>query len=251
MTKVAASAEPLPRADRDDYSITELCSEFGVTARALRFYEDEGLISPERRGTFNTFVSHVEETGLPILLSFANGHTAVRYDRQLSDEEVKDAALASLRRMFGDNKVPDPEAMVFPRWLSDPWTKGGYSYPAIGSPPEDHDDHARPLGDRVFFYHSGYGEQEIVGECEVAREGYVDHTAFDVKHRHYDKESKQDDPQWYMVDLRAVAQYTKPVTLAQMKLKHALREMALLRVGRLSVSPVTDKEYKVITGMAK
>jgi len=54
MTQVAASAEPLPRADRDDrddYSITELCAEFGVTARALRFYEDEGLISPERRGT--------------------------------------------------------------------------------------------------------------------------------------------------------------------------------------------------------
>ncbi|WP_322965923.1 MerR family transcriptional regulator [Sphingomonas fuzhouensis] len=51
MTQVAASAEPLPRADRDDYSITELCTEFGVTARALRFYEDEGLISPQRRGT--------------------------------------------------------------------------------------------------------------------------------------------------------------------------------------------------------
>jgi DNA-binding transcriptional MerR regulator len=51
MTQVAASAEPLPSVDRDDYSITELCSEFGVTARALRFYEDEGLISPQRRGT--------------------------------------------------------------------------------------------------------------------------------------------------------------------------------------------------------
>ncbi|MFV0921865.1 MerR family transcriptional regulator [Sphingomonas parapaucimobilis] len=51
MTQVAASAEPLPSLDRDDYSITELCSEFGVTARALRFYEDEGLISPQRRGT--------------------------------------------------------------------------------------------------------------------------------------------------------------------------------------------------------
>ena len=107
------------------------------------------------------------------------------------------------------------------------------------------------LGDRVFFYHSGYGEQEIVGECEVAREGYVDHTAFDPKHRHYDKESKQEEPQWYMVDLRAVAQYTKPVSLAQLKLKHALRDMALLRVGRLSVSPVTEKEYKVITAMAR
>lgn len=107
--------------------------------------------APDRRGTFNTFVSHTEESGLPILLSFANGHTAVRYDRQSSDEEVEEAALASLRRMFGGNKVPEPEAMVFPRWLSDPWTRGGYSYPAIGSPPEDHDDHARPLGNRVFF----------------------------------------------------------------------------------------------------
>jgi monoamine oxidase len=53
--------------------------------------------------------------------------------------------------MFSRNKVPEPEAMVFPRWLSDPWTRGGYSYPATGSPPEDHDDHARPLGERVFF----------------------------------------------------------------------------------------------------
>ena len=107
--------------------------------------------APDRRGTFNTFVSHVEETGLPILLSFANGHSAVRYDRELDDEAVKQVALASLRKMFGHNKVPEPEAFVFPRWLSDPWTMGGYSYPAIGSPPEDHSDHARPLGNRVFF----------------------------------------------------------------------------------------------------
>jgi monoamine oxidase len=107
--------------------------------------------APDRRGTFNTFVSHVEETGLPILLSFANGHSAVRYDRELDDEAVKQAALDSLRKMFGHNQVPEPEAFVFPRWLSDPWTKGGYSYPAIGSPPEDHYDHARPLGNRVFF----------------------------------------------------------------------------------------------------
>ena len=90
--------------------------------------------SPERRGTFNTFVSHVEETGLPILLSFANGHSAVRYEREMGDEDVKQAALDSLRKMFGHNKVPEPEAFVFPRWLTDPWSMGGYSYPAIGSP---------------------------------------------------------------------------------------------------------------------
>lgn len=106
------------------------------------------------------------------------------------------------------------------------------------------------MGDRVFFYHSMDGGQEIVGECEVAREGYVDHTAFDPKHRHFDRESNQASPQWYMVDLRAVAQFTKPVSLEAIKLKHSLRDMVLVRIPRLSVSPVTEKEYKVIRAMA-
>jgi predicted RNA-binding protein with PUA-like domain len=109
---------------------------------------------------------------------------------------------------------------------------------------------AMKLGDRVFFYHSMIEPQVIVGECEVAREGYVDHTAFDPKHRHYDPESRPDAPQWYMVDLHAVAQYTKPVTLDQIKRRPTLGKMALLRVGRLSVSPVTEAEYKIIRSMA-
>ena len=40
-----------PRLDRDDFTISDLSMEFGITARALRFYEDEGLIAPVRRGT--------------------------------------------------------------------------------------------------------------------------------------------------------------------------------------------------------
>ena len=48
---VEALAPIEPRPDRDFFSISDLCVEFGVTARALRFYEDEGLIAPERRGT--------------------------------------------------------------------------------------------------------------------------------------------------------------------------------------------------------
>ena len=56
-------------------------------------------------------------------------------------------------------KLPEPEAFVFPRWFTDPWTMGGYTYPAIGSPPEDHDDHARPLANRVFF--AGEGTEPI------------------------------------------------------------------------------------------
>ena len=79
--------------------------------------------SPDRRGTFNTWVSHVGETGLPILLSFSNGATAARLDRSASDEEVKEVAMSSLRKMFG-NDIPEPEGMLYPRWLSDPVVAG-------------------------------------------------------------------------------------------------------------------------------
>lgn len=54
MLDAAASPSHAPvvaRTDRERFSITDLCAEFGVTSRALRFYEDEGLIAPERRGT--------------------------------------------------------------------------------------------------------------------------------------------------------------------------------------------------------
>lgn len=55
MASISAHApiEPLP--DRHDFSISDLSAEFGVTARALRFYEDEGLISPHRRGTVRVY----------------------------------------------------------------------------------------------------------------------------------------------------------------------------------------------------
>ena len=56
-----------PRPDRDSFSITELCEEFGVTARALRFYEDEGLIGPERRGTQRIY-SHRDRARLAWIL---------------------------------------------------------------------------------------------------------------------------------------------------------------------------------------
>ena len=51
MPSIAAYAPIAPRDDRAHFSISDLSAEFGVTPRALRFYEDEGLIAPERRGT--------------------------------------------------------------------------------------------------------------------------------------------------------------------------------------------------------
>jgi predicted RNA-binding protein with PUA-like domain len=106
------------------------------------------------------------------------------------------------------------------------------------------------VGDRAFFYHSSTNPQAIVGIAEVAREAYPDHSALDPKHPAYDAKSKADDPTWFMVDLRAVERLPRPVTLAEIKKRPELAKMALLRIGRLSVTPVTQGEWDVICEMA-
>jgi predicted RNA-binding protein with PUA-like domain len=107
------------------------------------------------------------------------------------------------------------------------------------------------LGDRVFYYHSMAEPQHIAGIAEVVRESYPDFTALDPNHEHFDPESNPNAPTWFMVDVRAVAQFTKPVTLPEMKARKELENMALLRIGRLSVTPVRAKEWETIVGMAR
>lgn len=152
--------DPLPPPDQQR-AVARLGYGAGVLGKIYlrfpyRFWPDEpkwfGRLpdSPDRRGTFNTWVSHHHETGLPILLSFCGGATAVRLDRSASEAEVVAVAMGSLRKMFGSD-IPEPERVAYPRWLSDPWSRGGYSYPGVGSAPEDREIFARPLVDRVFF----------------------------------------------------------------------------------------------------
>jgi predicted RNA-binding protein with PUA-like domain len=105
-------------------------------------------------------------------------------------------------------------------------------------------------GDLVFFYHSSVQPQAIVGICEVVREAYPDASALDPKHAAYDESSDPQNPTWYMVDLRAVERLRRPVTLAEIKSRPELAQMALVRIGRLSVTPVTAAEWETIRAMA-
>jgi predicted RNA-binding protein with PUA-like domain len=89
-------------------------------------------------------------------------------------------------------------------------------------------------GDQVLFYHSNEG-LEIVGIAKVATEAYQDPTT--------------DDAAWIVVDLKPYKRIKKPVTLEQVKSDKRLANMALVRLGRLSVQPVTDKEWNVIMEM--
>lgn len=103
-------------------------------------------------------------------------------------------------------------------------------------------------GDLVFYYHTG-DEKAVVGICEVAREAYPDDTAFDPGNDGFDAKSTPEKPLWYMVDIRGVEPLPRPVTLAQIKARKELKDMPLVRIGRLSVQPVSAEEWKVIVGM--
>jgi predicted RNA-binding protein with PUA-like domain len=106
------------------------------------------------------------------------------------------------------------------------------------------------MGDLVFFYHSQAKPPEIVGICEVVREGYPDANALNRKHPQFDAKSDADNPTWFAVDLRAVERLSNGVTLPELKKRRELANMALLRIGRLSVTPVTSSEWETINAMA-
>lgn len=98
---------------------------------------------------------------------------------------------------------------------------------------------AMKVGDSALFYHSG-DERQIVGIVKVVKAAYPDTTAY--------KRDPEDavKNKWVMVDVQADTQLKTPVTLKQVKAHPELSQMKLVKQGRLSVSPVTEKEYKII-----
>lgn len=95
---------------------------------------------------------------------------------------------------------------------------------------------AMKKGDLAFFYHSNEGT-EIVGIAKVAKEAYQDPTT--------------DDAAWVAVDFKPHKKLKKPVGLAQIKADKRLASMALVRLGRLSVQPVTEEEWDIVMKMAE
>ncbi|HWZ03359.1 MAG TPA: EVE domain-containing protein [Mucilaginibacter sp.] len=90
-------------------------------------------------------------------------------------------------------------------------------------------------GDLAFFYHSNEGK-EIVGIAKVVKEAYQDPTT--------------DDTNWVVVEFSPVEALKNPVTLAQIKAEPMLSKMELVRLGRLSVSAVTQAEFDKVLEMS-
>lgn len=105
-------------------------------------------------------------------------------------------------------------------------------------------------GDLAFFYHSNCDEPGIVGIITIDKEGYPDPTAFDPDDKHYDPKSDPDDPRWYLVDVKYKRKLKRIISLKELRDKKPLKDMKLLQKGnRLSVMPVSKKEWEYILGM--
>ena len=91
-------------------------------------------------------------------------------------------------------------------------------------------------GDNLLFYHSVVGK-EIVGIAEVTREAYPDPTT--------------DDERWVVVDLKPIKPFKVPLTLEEIKTHKELSEIALIKQARLSVMPITKKEFQILLKLGK
>jgi predicted RNA-binding protein with PUA-like domain len=105
------------------------------------------------------------------------------------------------------------------------------------------------IGDGVLIYHSSAEPIGIAGLAEVVRESYLDYTAFDPKDVHYDPKSNRSHPTWYRVDVKYVRACKSIIPLARLRQISGLKNMLLLRHGRLSVQPVAAQEWKIILNL--
>ena len=139
----------------DEGVLNKICLKF-----PRRFWPttcDRFMLLPEDnacRGCFGVWIDKEHLWGQPILETFLAGHLATRWDREGMDEAVVAAALRVLRKAF-PGRVPEPEAYMVTRWLSDPWARGSFAYEKVGTRGEDWDALTRPLGDRVYFAGEG------------------------------------------------------------------------------------------------
>lgn len=91
-------------------------------------------------------------------------------------------------------------------------------------------------GDLAFFYHSNEG-LEIVGVAKVIKESYQDPTT--------------EETAWVVVDFKPHKKLKNPVTLSEIKAIPSLSNMALIRLGRLSVQPVLEEEWEIIMAISE
>ncbi len=89
-------------------------------------------------------------------------------------------------------------------------------------------------GDQILFYHS-VSEKAVVGLAEISRENFPD----------------PNDEKWLAVEIKPVEKFKKPVTLDEIKNEKTLENIALIKQSRLSVMPLTKKEFEKVLKLSR
>ena len=106
-------------------------------------------------------------------------------------------------------------------------------------------------GDLGFFYHSSCKVPGIAGTVEIVKEAYPDHTALDKNAKYFDPKSTEENPRWVMVNVKFKQKFSEVLSLTQLRAVKSLSDMMLLRKGsRLSIQPVSKKEWNIINKLA-
>lgn len=106
------------------------------------------------------------------------------------------------------------------------------------------------VGDEVLIYHSNATPPGVAGTATVHSSPYPDPTAFDKKSKYFDPKSDPDNPRWMLIDVKYKGTFKELVPLSELKEKKGLEEMKILQKGnRLSITPVSKKEYDLISKM--
>ncbi|MEP7207390.1 MAG: EVE domain-containing protein [Casimicrobiaceae bacterium] len=110
---------------------------------------------------------------------------------------------------------------------------------------------AMALGDRALFYHSSCPQPGVAGICEVCTAPYPDATQFELASPYHDPKSTRAEPRWLNVDVCFVGK-TRLVALAELRAEPRLADMRILQRGnRLSITPVTATEWKIVQELAR
>ncbi len=103
------------------------------------------------------------------------------------------------------------------------------------------------MGELAFFYHSSCPEPGIAGIMKIASKPYADPTQFEPGGEYEDPKATPENPRWQLVDVAWAQDLKKFVSLEMLRQEPGLSEMKILLKGnRLSITPVSDEEFKII-----
>ena len=107
-------------------------------------------------------------------------------------------------------------------------------------------------GDQVLFYHSNAEPPGIAGLATVSKTAEPDKTQFDKKSEYFDPKASKDKPIWYCVEIKFKEKFNRLISLENIRAEKSLKDMLVIKRGqRLSIQPVTEKDFHTICKLAK